>query len=83
MQVASARLNLGERLALRGGIGIAKMAPLQLSPERGGIVAAAGVTYTVWRTDGYSADVDLSALQARYDGGSMNDASLLLMFRRR
>jgi hypothetical protein len=83
MQLGSLRLNLSERLALRGGLGMARVTPLPLAYEQHGLAVSAGVTYTLWRTDGYSADVDVAGLTARYSGGAMNDGSVLLMFRRR
>lgn len=83
MEIGSLRLNLTERVALRGGLGMARIVPLPLQFEQTGIVASAGVTVTMWRTDGYSADIDVAGMQARYDGGSLTDGSVLVMFRRR
>jgi hypothetical protein len=83
MTIGSLRLNLSDRTALRGGLGIAHIAPLPLAMEHSGAVISAGITMTLWRTDGYSADVDLAGMQARYEGGQITEGSALLMFRRR
>lgn len=83
MEVGSLRLNLTERLALRGGLGMARMAPLPLAYEQTGVVLSVGATYTLWRTPGYSADVDVAGLRAGYTDGALTDGSVLVMFRRR
>jgi hypothetical protein len=83
LHVGVLRLHLTEELSVRGGVGMAKMAPLALAADQGGVSASAGVTYALWHHDRYSIEVDMSALRAHYGGSSMMDATVTFGFRGR
>jgi len=82
LHVGFVRLNLTDRLAVRAGIGLSELSPTPLIPRDGGVVAASGVSLSMWQRDRFSLDVDVSALRAAYDrGGAVNDAVLMVAFR--
>ena len=82
-QVAMLRLVLTDHLAVRGGIGMARITPQSIPVEAAGFAAAAGVAYTMWKRDGYTIELDAAAAHGRYSTGSITDATMMVMFRSR
>jgi hypothetical protein len=83
MHLAILRLVLSEKVAIRGGVGMARISPQAIPVADDGLAAAGGVAYTVWNHGGYAVEVDLAAAHGRYSDGALTDATLMVAFRGR
>jgi hypothetical protein len=72
------RVNLSERLAVKAGLGMAKLQALAFSPEEGGTAMAGGLSVAFWKRSGLTLSVEASALRAAYDSGAVMDGSMLV-----
>jgi len=83
VQVAMLRLVLTENIAVRAGVGLARITPQALPVDAAGFAGAAGVAYTVWSHDGYAVELDAAAAHGRYSTGNITDATMMVIFRSR
>ena len=83
VQLAMLRLVLSDRVAVRGGVGLARITPQAIPVDAAGLAAAGGVAYTMWKRDGHAIELDLAAAHGRYSTGAITDATMMVMFRSR
>jgi hypothetical protein len=81
LDIASLRFRVSSRLSLRGGLGMASLKLLAVSPEETtGVVIAGGVTATLWQAHGFALDVTGGALRASPPVRGLNEARLMVAF---
>src|SRR5687768_6715724 len=61
------RVNLSSRLALKAGLGMAKLRALAFEPERGGTAMSGGLSVAFWKRSGLTLSVEANAMRAGYD----------------
>jgi hypothetical protein len=81
LTLATLSIHLGERAALRAGVGAAIRAaePFLDAPREAGIALAGGLRVTMLRTTRLAIDVSLSAARAEYEGHALTDATALVL----
>jgi hypothetical protein len=83
IQIATLRLVVTDKVAVRAGVGLARITPQAIPVDAAGFAAAGGVAYTLWSRDGYAVELDAAAAHGRYATGALTDATMMVMFRGR
>lgn len=78
VDIGMLRVNLGEKLAIKAGLGMAKLRALAFEPERDGMAMGGGVSVAFWKRSGLTLSVEANALRANYSSGSLMDGSMLV-----
>jgi hypothetical protein len=82
LRLLALKMRLGERVAVRGGIGLARLGLAHVPDARqDGLAAAGSVTFSIWEGTHLALDVSASALRAGYAGHGVSDGTILLALR--